>query len=965
MENLNSLMSASGSPAMKVELIVKIQEQVLKWAPAMKVLEEGLIDDLLAFAMDVHQDVKKTVVGFIEEVCKQRIRMLPKIINTLILLLREDSAMVIKRVIQACGTIYKNTLQWLCSAEDPPEDMLNCWNQLCFIKAQILELIDHENDGIRTNAIKFLEGVIIIQSYSDVDSMKRENDFSLDNVPKESTVLDQKKLEEEGRNIFEVLLKFHGAQHISSVNLIACTGTLCSIAKLRPTYMGQVVEALKNLNSNLPPTLTSSQVSSVRKNLKMQFINLLKLLASFEFRSVIIPILSDLGASQNEINRALPKMDKKEVQLRTKRALENETARTAAKKARLELDEKRKILQKLTESKEMEIDMDEVREQQKRSTIKNEKFIAEALRSVELASYLVISTMARLPDHCPDSFLKNYQPSGSLSIPKQIEKIATALAPQLTEQRLGPGSDELTASPPMKVKPSKSADGLETVVEPVEFQKDETARKLRETLERMKGEQPKLKQRVKTLKLQEISKPLSRDLKQQFLHDAVKRILKCERQAAISGMGFKRKKIISVFASTFMPSVRAIIMDYLMEDIVKRIDLAFMWIFEEYSLLQGFSRYTYVKTEHKHDYAYNLLINELVTKVLTRGPDFRERESLIKRIYLEAPLITDESLKILIDMADVEGLSDASLVLVKDLLTRRPPKEDLLLATLLKFTVHGKAEIREKAIDNILNIYTLHKIMIEEIETLGVKWISYLEKPEPPNEMIKLLNLEGRDDFEDVSSWNENNVKLCVNLLLHLIPHNEKLIHNLVDVYIATPSDSKRIILRVIEAPLKKLGMESKELMKVVDNCAKGSETLVTRIIYVLTETSSPSQEIVDKVKTLYHTKLGDVRILIPIVLHLSKKEIIAALPKFMKLNPQLMKDVFMRLLGLKTDREVPVTSRSTSQAASEFSSHFSKVFFNNRSKFQSLQRNYSWLYTPLTHLRLSSNSSSKQHRFV
>ena len=67
MENLNNLISASGSPAMKVELITKIQEQVLKWAPAMKVLEE-VIDDILSFGLDVSQDVKKTVVGFIEEV---------------------------------------------------------------------------------------------------------------------------------------------------------------------------------------------------------------------------------------------------------------------------------------------------------------------------------------------------------------------------------------------------------------------------------------------------------------------------------------------------------------------------------------------------------------------------------------------------------------------------------------------------------------------------------------------------------------------------------------------------------------------------------------------------------------------------------------------------------------------------------------------------------------------------------
>lgn len=751
--------------------------------------------------------------------------------------------MVIKRVIQACGTIYKNTLQWVCSTDDVSEEMQECWDQLCFIKAQNLEFIEHDNDGIRTNAIKFLEGVVILQSYSDTDSLKRDNDFSLENVPKTLEFVDQQKLEEEGKKIFEILLKFHGASHITSVNLIACTGTLCSIAKLRPVFMGQVVEALKNLNSNLPPTLTQSQQSSVRKNLKMQFLNLLKHPATFEWRTLIIPTLTDLGATQSEINKAIPKMDKKEIQIRTKRALENESARKAAKKARLELDEKKKILMKLTASKVMEVDMDEVREQETRSNAINEKFIAEALKSTELTCYLVTSTMTNLPDKCPEAFLKNYQPSGVTSIPQQIDRIAKTLAQQFTEARLGPGADEISINPPMRSKSSSTKGKLgETSMDtsyddPEDFQKDETARKLRETLERMK-EQPKLKQRVKTLKLQDISKPLSRDLKDQFLLDAVSRVLKCERQAVISGMGAKRRKIISVFASTFTKSVRDRIMDYIMEDVVKRLDLGFMWIFEEYSLLQGFSRYSYVKTEHKHDHAYNLLLTDLITKIRNRSPEFRERESLLKRLYLEAPLITDESVKILIEMADDNDLEECSLVLLKDLLIRRPPKEEILLATLLRFTVHGKASVRDRSIENIMNVYTLHKILTDEIEKFAIKWLQFLAKQTPPNDMLKQLTMPDRDDFDDASTWNEKVVKLCLNLMLELMPFNEKLIHNLCDVYIVATSDVKRIILRTVETPLKKLGMGSKELLEVIDSCAKGTETIVTRIIYVLTENS-------------------------------------------------------------------------------------------------------------------------------
>lgn len=63
-----------------------------------------------------------------------------------------------------------------------------------------------------------------------------------------------------------------------------------------------------------------------------------------------------------------------------------------------------------------------------------------------------------------------------------------------------------------------------------------------------------------------------------------------------------------------------------------------------------------------------------------------------------------------------------------------------------------------------------------------------------------------------------------------------------------------------------------------------------------------PTQELVDKVRVLYQTKLNDVRILFPILTGLNKKEIIAALPKFLKLKPQIVKHVFVRLLGIKTE---------------------------------------------------------------
>jgi symplekin len=487
----------------------------------------------------------------------------------------------------------------------------------------------------------------------------------------------------------------------------------------------------------------------------------------------------------------------------------------------------------------MEVDFDELREQEIRSNALNEKFIADAIKSVEVVAHLVISNISRLPDRCPSDFIQNF-PTGPTTITTQIDRIAKGFAQQLTEVKLGPGAKELTDQPPKRAKLSAEEEqkiimGRYKAKEDDEtFPKDETTRKLRETLERMK-DQPKLKQRVKTLKLQEITKPLHKDLKHQFLLDAVTRVLKCERHAVISGMGFKRKKIMTVFASTFMPSVKKIIMDYIMEDIIKRFDFGLMWLFEEYSLMQGFSRYTYVKSEHKHDYAYNLLIGELSRRLLVRGSEFRERESFVKRLFLEAPIVPEESLKTLESMAENEELYDCGLVLLKDLLIRRPPKEDLFLETLLKFTVHQNQLVRDKAIENVMCVYSLHEILLEKIENFAVKALKLLDKPQPTKEVMKLFT-NCSEDLPIPEVWSEDMIKACLQLFLTLMQKNELLIENLCETYIEATSEVKRVILRSIEVPVKNMGVESIELLRIIEMCVKGTETLVTRIIYILTE---------------------------------------------------------------------------------------------------------------------------------
>src|SRR5699024_6395970 len=107
------------------------------------------------------------------------------------------------------------------------------WEVWSLIKNYIFSLIDStENDGIRTQCIKFIEHVIICQTKR--DSYSAENEFCLDQITLvENKLIDAEALEEEAVQLFEQLVSFQAKIHISSVNLMATMQSLSLVARQR------------------------------------------------------------------------------------------------------------------------------------------------------------------------------------------------------------------------------------------------------------------------------------------------------------------------------------------------------------------------------------------------------------------------------------------------------------------------------------------------------------------------------------------------------------------------------------------------------------------------------------------------------------------------------------------------------------------------------------------------------------
>ncbi|KAK3581424.1 hypothetical protein CHS0354_016286 [Potamilus streckersoni] len=857
-------------------------------------LLDNFLDEMIAFQTDRSVDVRKFVVGFMEDACKKDPEILPKVLPCLHHLLQDENINVQKKVILTLSGIFRSVLVLLSTTKFPTPEMSQVWDLMSQMKLKVYEMLDSDNDGIRTHAVKFIEGVVLTLSWKTLESeipktTKPESDICLDIVPESSKYLKVKKLEDEGKKMFAALLQFQASPHISSINLMTVMGSITNIAKQRPAFFGRVVQAFEGLHVNLPPTLAKSQVSSVRKNLKMQMLALLKHQCSFDYLSNITTLLTDLGATQSEVMKAMPKLDD------SKKRKAEETVQTSKKQKveKVELDDDDDVgMTPWVSQSEKKLASAQLR--QTAIDITSEDLIPRL--TSQNVSDLVLISMVMLPEAMPAHFQATYTPIAAAGTEGQIKHMARLLATQLTMAGMGKGiaeiqrqaaeeADENVDATPASEAGTSPKQLIQTLVGGTTLSMD-AARLLK--VDPFKPPIMPVRRGVKQFKLSAVTQPLSNDTMDLLTRQALQRILKAERAAVVGNALPARTKLIASLVSLCGGELKHLLQDFIFEDLKGRADLAFSWLYQEYANCQGFSAATVEKTTMaSYDECLTRLLNGLLEIT-------DQKESLFHRLILEAPSVTENAMQILKKYCSDEERVTLGLNTLKTLILTRPSHRLRFLDALLEFTSHERAEMRSAAIKVIKELYE-HEEAHNAIQHYALQMLKNLTALKPSAEFY--TKLRGKH-AEVPQTWTEEGIKMCLYLYLGLLPTHHKMIHELAAVYTATAADIKRTILRMLETPVKGMGMQSPELLTFVENCPKGAETLVTRVIHILTDKTAPSPELVERVRDLYHKRVPDVRFLIPVLTGLSKKEVIAALPKLIKLNPIVVKEVFNRLLG-------------------------------------------------------------------
>lgn len=911
----------------KIHKLKLVEELVIYKEPG---LLENFFEEVLAFQNDKSIDVKKYIVQFVELASRIDNNLLPHVISNLRLMFASENINVLKKLLLSSAQIFKTTFKWLAGDSVGSGRMRGAWQDLLTIHGMISDLIDADNDGLRTHAIKYLETVII--TLSTPPSSQPPNDLiNLAILRDIHWLLDKEAMEDEGRKAFDHLLTYQSSLYISSINLITVMGCMTNIIKVRPQFTQKVVQAFESLHVNLPPTLTKSQVNSVRKHLKNQLMVLIRLPSCSDFQPNMAILLNDLGVSQSEVSRHMGK-NKKRSSGRKGRLTPSSSATSlfSMDKNSTDSDEDktRTSIKMVTKASPLSLDsdksahndvvmggeeggevgvnegiggLDEYEEMHKnveRSAIDVTADDLVPQMGLENVVDLVMLNMVMLPDTMPASFQSTYTPISAAGTPAQVRHLARLLAVLLNNVGVGKGAEmEKEGLLGGKKKKKRAFEEVEKEEEEAVKKKKMKSVQAIQTLMGGKSESTEVRKiSAKTEKVASVTTALPHERVTRKAHLKVEMVpwsakqchdLALFRLDHLLGMletsnclpkEVLWKKVISL-SPWLSHAHKQFLVDYVFDDLRSRSGLALEWMYQEYIQAQDTNDLT----------RYEQCVVMVLSALLNR-PD--QKGGLFNKFVLEAPKLTARIMDLLKTYCLNEDHIYLGMMTLKQLILKNPSHFQQPINILLTFTIHPNYQVRQNAIRVVKSLHGDENLK-EAVEEYATKSIKHVLSPTPPPELLDCIKTD------EGAAWTEELTRNCLGLYLVLLPINQSLVHQLAAVYTSSSADIKRVILRIIESPVKGMGMNSAELLLLVETCPKGAETLVTRIIHILTDRAVPSAELVDRVRDLYQRRVSDVRFLIPVLNGITKQEVIEALPRLIKLSPVVVKEVFNRLLGL------------------------------------------------------------------
>ncbi|XP_073225288.1 uncharacterized protein [Cicer arietinum] len=316
--------------------------------------------------------------------------------------------------------------------------------------------------------------------------------------------------------------------------------------------------------------------------------------------------------------------------------------------------------------------------------------------------------------------------------------------------------------------------------------------------------------------------------------------------------------------------------------------------------------------------------NFLLGVAKTLLDSFPASDKSFSRLLGEVPFLPESALKILNDLCysdvidhdgkvirDIERVTQG-LGAIWSLILGRPQNRQDCLGIVLKCAVHSQDEIRAKAIRLVTNKLFQLSYIAEDVVKFATKMLlsavdhevsdAVQSGPTEQRAEVKSLEISGtsqvlestisendtarvaKPTIQSVSSISFSEAQRLISLFFALCTKKPSLLQVVFDVYGQASRTVKQAFHRHIPNLVRALGQSYSELLSIISDPPKGSENLLTLVLQILTQDTTPSSDLISTVKHLYETKFRDVTILVPLLSSLSKTEVLPIFPRLVDL---------------------------------------------------------------------------------
>lgn len=388
--------------------------------------------------------------------------------------------------------------------------------------------------------------------------------------------------------------------------------------------------------------------------------------------------------------------------------------------------------------------------------------------------------------------------------------------------------------------------------------------------------------------------------------------------------------------------IRQSLFQFVIADFSNRMHFARAWLMEEWLAKptdpNQFGRLTDLINLTPYERWLAIILDYIVNHIPSTNPTQPEStRPVLSGFLLDLPFISERELIRLQQMCQDPNKLTIGFTILRDLTTMRPTLRNRTLDVLLGLSTHSRRQTRTAAIMSVKGWVSSNSMMSnlgERVVSFAVQLLQKLEKgdeeeqddlaaqqqqiaseavtskaepmdqsrdvemedgetteleaahestPEPPISFAQVQNAVILSGLSKVKT--EDVVVQHLELLLALSAKNSDLLDHLFRSYPLMPNQVQESVNELITPLVRTLGGKHPKIISLIQNCQSGSESLVFKILSILTEKGKPPAGVIEAIKNLA-SRATDLspRFIIPMIGELTKSEIIHHLPRILTL---------------------------------------------------------------------------------